>query len=335
MTLKDFWSNSTVGVVGGGSWGSVLASLASRNCREVRLWLRREETARSINSTRTSPGLPSEVQFKENVHAFSSMDRVFEGGVHLLIWALPSSVTRDQARCIAPLLQGDELVIHGTKGIEQGSLKRVSEILEEELPCRRIGVMSGPNLAGEIIRGDPAASVVASSFQEVIEAGRLLFENEKFGISPESDVIGVEWAGALKNIFAIASGALDGLNLGWNTRATILTHGLSEMVRFGQAMGAKERTFLGLAGVGDLLATCNSSLSRNYRVGKRLAQGETLEEILDSMESTAEGVQTTQTVWEFAVQQKIPMPITHGVYDLLRGGLPPMQVLQQMMGRSS
>jgi glycerol-3-phosphate dehydrogenase (NAD(P)+) len=146
-------------------------------------------------------------------------------------------------------------------------------------------------------------------------------------------VIGVEWAGTLKNIFAIAAGALDAMNLGWNTRAMLITLGLAEMVRFGVAMGGKESTFLGLAGVGDLLATCNSNLSRNYQVGNRLAQGEALQAILNNLESTAEGVLTTKTVWEYASQYQISMPITEGVYRLLKGGTSATDLMKELMAR--
>ena len=271
------------------------------------------------------------MQFKANVHAFSSVERVFEGGLDFIIWALPSEVCREQARELARFFKGDELIIHGTKGIEHGSLKRISEVLVEELPCRRIGVISGPNLAHEIIRGDPAATVVASTFSEVCDAGQILFASDKFRVYRETDIIGVEWAGALKNIMAIASGALDGLKLGWNARAMLMSRGLAEMVRFGTAMGAKESTFLGLAGIGDLLATCNSNLSRNYRVGNRLAQGDSVQTILDDLKSTAEGVLTTNTVWEFASQNKIFMPITEGVYRLLKGGVSAQDVMNDLM----
>jgi glycerol-3-phosphate dehydrogenase (NAD(P)+) len=333
MTHKDFWHNSKVGVIGGGSWGSALAHLASFNCREVRVWIRNEDSARSINATRSHSEKPSSVQFGANVHAFSSIERVFEEGVNIVIWALPSKISREQARSLAPLFKGDELLIHGTKGIEHGSLKRMSEVLKEELPCRRIGVISGPNLANEVIRGEPAATVVASTFSEVCDLGQYLFANPKFRVYRDTDVIGVEWAGTLKNILAIASGALDALNLGWNSRAMLMTRGLAEMVRFGAAMGGKESTFLGLAGVGDLLATCSSNLSRNYRVGNRLAKGESLEVILDELESTAEGVLTTKTVWEYASQHKIVMPITEGVYRLLKGNTSAEGLMKELMTR--
>jgi glycerol-3-phosphate dehydrogenase (NAD(P)+) len=230
-------------------------------------------------------------------------------------------------------MSGDEVVLHATKGIEGGSMKRISEILVEELPTRRVGVVSGPNLAHEIALGEPAATVIASDFAEVCRAGEILLRGPQFLVSTHSDLVGVEWAGTLKNILAIAAGALDGLGLGWNSRAMLITLGLSEMVRFGTAMGAQVQTFLGLAGIGDLLATCGSPKSRNYRVGFRLARGEKLERIIEDLGSTAEGVVTTQHVWKFASERGISMPITEGVYQLTDSSVPVQEVLTQLMKR--
>lgn len=332
MTQRDFWPNSKVAVIGAGSWGSVLANLVAPNCRDVRLWTRSEEQAKSVNTTRVNTEYWPEMRLHERIRALTELDRVFEGGVQAVIWALPSGVTRELAKEFAPYFSGEEVLIHATKGIEQGTLKRISEVLREEIPCPRIGVISGPNLANEIARGEPAATVVASSFKEVVEAGKELFTSDRFRVYGETDVIGVEWAGTLKNVLAIASGTLDGLKLGWNARGALITRGLAEMVRFGQAMGAKSETFLSLAGVGDLLATCSSPSSRNYRVGFRLAAGEKIDEILRTLGSTAEGVRTTETVHAFADAHGIYMPITEGVHQLLSGASP-QEVLQHLMTR--
>lgn len=335
MIQKDFWRNSTIGVIGGGSFGTVLANIASQNCREVRVWLRDEESVRLINATRTNVKSLPEVQLNEKVHAFSAMERIFEGGVQVVIWALPSKACRTQAKTLAHLLSGEELLIHATKGVEPGSLRRVSEVLAEELPIRRIGVLSGPNLAKEIANGEPAATVIASRYAEVCEAGQILFASDRFRVYPETDVVGVEWAGVLKNILAIAAGALDAMKLGWNTRAMLLTRGVAEMVRFATVMGAKESTFLGLAGIGDLMATCSSPLSRNYTVGFRVGQGETLSAVLEDLGSVAEGVSTAQSVWDFASRHRISMPITEGVYKLLKGEVSVQEVLHELMTRKA
>jgi glycerol-3-phosphate dehydrogenase (NAD(P)+) len=333
VTAKDFWYNSTVAVIGGGSWGTVLAHLVSSNCRAVRFWLRDEEQVRQFNSTRVQGRYIPGFQLNQKVIATSSLASAFEGGVQAVIWCLPSAVCRSLAKEVAPFLRGDELILHATKGIESESLKRISEILVEELYIRRVGVISGPNLAHEIALGQPAATVIASRFTEVCEAGALLLRGPQFRIFAEKDIVGVEWAGTLKNILAIAAGALDGLKLGANSKAMLLTLGLSEMMRFGTALGAQVNTFLGLAGMGDLLATCGSAMSRNYRVGLRLAEGEALPAILESLGSTAEGVITTQTVWKFASSRGIPMPITEGVYRLTHEGVLARDILNELMKR--
>ncbi len=318
MTPKDFWHSSNIAVIGGGSWGTVLAHLLSSNCRSVRIWLRDEDQVRQFNSTRIQNRYAPQVQLDQKVVATSSMVSALEGTVNAIFWVLPSSACRLRARELAPLMRGDEIVLHATKGIEGGSLKRISQILVEELPTRRVGVVSGPNLASEIARGEPAATVVASEFAEVCQAGEILLRGPQFLVSTHSDLVGVEWAGTLKNILAIAAGALDGLGLGWNSRAMLITLGLNEMVRFGKAMGADVQTFLGLAGMGDLLATCGGPASRNYRVGFRLAQGEPLQKIVAELGSTAEGVGTAEHVWQFASARGISMPITESVYRLTR-----------------
>ncbi len=335
MTPKDFWHNSNLAVIGGGNWGTVLAHLLSRNCRSVRLWLRDEDQVRQFNATRVQNRYIPHVQLDQKVVATSSLQSALEGGVNAIFWVLPSSATRVRAREMAPFMRGDEVVLHATKGIEGGSMKRISEILIEELPTRRVGVVSGPNLALEISHGEPAATVVASDFTEVCQAGELLLRGPQFLVSSHTDLVGVEWAGTLKNILAIAAGALDGLGLGWNSRAMLITLGLSEMVRFGTAMGAEVQTFLGLAGMGDLLATCGSPKSRNYRVGFRLAQGESLKKIIEELGSTAEGVGTTEHVWKFASDRGISMPITEGVYRLTRQEVSAQDFLKNLIQRWS
>jgi glycerol-3-phosphate dehydrogenase (NAD(P)+) len=332
---KDFWRKASVAVIGGGSWGTVLAHLASRNVSEVRVWMRDEESVRALNSTRANPKYVKALQLGGNVRAFSEPERIFDGGVQGVIWCLPSKVCREQARALARLFKGDEIVLHATKGIEEGSLKRVSVMLREELPAPRIGVISGPNLADEVARGEPAATVVASPFEEVVEAGQAILATDRFRVYAHTDVVGVEWAGVLKNVLAIAAGALDGLKMGWNTRSMLISRGLAEMVRFGTYLGAQQGTFIGLAGVGDLLATCSSPLSRNYRVGIGLAEGKKLSQILDELGSTAEGVRTCQSVWDFARAHGIYMPITEGVYHLILGERSVREVLDELMTRPS
>jgi glycerol-3-phosphate dehydrogenase (NAD(P)+) len=235
------------------------------------------------------------------------------------------------ARELAPRFLGHEVILHATKGVEEGTLKRISVVLREEIPCPRIGVISGPNLADEFARGEIGATVVASSFDEVIEAGQKLLSTEQFRVFGSHDIVGVEWAGTLKNILAIASGCLDGMKMGWNARAMLISRGLAEMVRFGEAMGADPATFMGLSGVGDLLATCSSPLSRNYRIGFALAQGKTLDQAVEELGATTEGVKTALTVSEYAHGRKIMMPITDAVCAMIRGEKTFGQALHELM----
>lgn len=331
MIPKDFWPKSTVTVIGAGSWGTTLACLVAPRAAEVRIWTRSEEQAREMNSNRVNRKYLPDLSLPPNIRVTSDLAKSLEGDIHCVIWALPSAVCRDVGKQFAGLMSGSELVIHATKGLETGTLKRVSQVLLEEFPTRRVGVISGPNLAHEIARGEPAAAVVASRFDDVLEAGLELFTGPKFRVYRSYDLTGVEWAGTLKNILAIAAGVLDALGLGLNARAMLISRGVAEMVRFGTAMGAEQSTFLGLAGIGDLLATCSSVESRNYRVGQGLGQGQHLDEVLTGIGRTAEGVRTTFAITEFARERKIEMPITQGVYRILKGESEPRQILDQLM----
>ena len=330
---KAFWSNSRVAVLGGGSFGTVLASLAAQNCASVILYVRTEEQAREINSTRQNSKYVKDLVLDSKIRAVSQMDKVFEHDLDLIIFALPSHATRAQAKIVAPYLKGSEIVLHATKGIEEQSLKRISVVLSEELPILRIGAISGPNLAGEIARGEPAATVVASPFDDVNLVGEAILSTKRFRVYTAHDIIGVEWGGTLKNIFAIASGILESNGMGWNTKSLLLSRGLAEMVRFGVAMGADAETFLGLSGMGDLIATCCSSASRNYRVGYHLAKGEKLEDVLKTIGQVAEGVRSTRIVYEFAKARGVEMPIAETVYRILQGEWSAEQGVLHLMTR--
>ena len=316
---KDFWSEVNIAVLGGGSFGTVLANLASKNCGSVTMYMRDEDQARSMNSTRSNPNYSKDVVLSDKIKAVSTFEKVFELNPRMLIFALPSHATRSVAKSIAHLFKGDEIILHATKGIEEQSLKRISVVLAEELPVIRIGAISGPNLAGELARNEPAATVVASPFDDVVAAGEKVLTSERFRVYTAHDLVGVEWGGTLKNIFAIASGILDSSGFGWNTRSLLLSRGLAEMVRFGVAMGAKPETFLGLAGMGDLIATCSSDQSRNFRVVYALAKGRSLAEVLADLGQVAEGVRTTRIVYEFATERGVEMPITEAVYRIIQG----------------
>lgn len=331
---KGFWSNSSVAILGGGSFGTVLANIVAQNCNRVTVYVRDEDQARVMNSTRVNPNYLTDVVLDSKIRAVSDFARVFEAPHELVVFALPSSVAREQARAVAPFLTGQEIVLHATKGIEENSLKRISEVLVEELPVVRVGAISGPNLASEMAKGEPAATVVASQFKEVTEAGHALLRTSKFRVFECDDIVGVEWGGTLKNIYAIASGILDSLGLGWNTKAFLYSRALSEMVTFGSAMGAKPETFLTLAGIGDLIATCSSNQSRNFRVGYYLAQGDSLSDVLSDLGQVAEGVRTTKIIVEFARKRNVSMPIAESVYRILEGEWTVQQGVDYLMAKS-
>ncbi len=316
---KDFWRSSRVVVLGGGNFGTVLAQLASERCREVVIYVRDEAQARAMNATRVNSDYLKNFVLAPNILTVSEPQRIFEQRFDAMLWCLPAAACREAAKVFAPAFKGDEILIHATKGIEENSLKRISEVLAEEIPCPRIGVLSGPNLASELALGEPAATVIASHYPEVVDAGIDLFHHAKFRVYRGSDVVGVEWAGTLKNIYAIASGALNGLGFGMNAKAFLVTRSLAEMAKFAISRGAKERTFMGLAGFGDLMATCLSPASRNFTVGSRLGKGEPLATILDSMNMVAEGVRTTSIIVKEAKATGVSMPIAFAVQDLIEG----------------
>ncbi len=330
---KDFWSNSRVAVLGGGSFGTVLANIAAKNCAEVSLYMRSEEQCRTMNSTRSNPNYVKDLVLDPKLKAVSSYEKLFEQPLDLILFAFPSHASREQAKNVAPFLRGSEIVLHSTKGIEEQSLKRISVVLAEELPVIRIGALSGPNLAGEIAKNEPAATVIASPFDDVVVAGEAVFSTPRFRVYTSHDIVGVEWGGTLKNIFAIASGILDSVGFGYNTKALLMSRGLAEMVRFGVAMGADSETFLGLAGMGDLIATCSSNQSRNYRVGYHLAKGQKLEDVLKELGQVAEGVRTTRIVYEFAKEREVEMPITESIYKIISGEWTPEQGVAHLMTR--
>jgi glycerol-3-phosphate dehydrogenase (NAD(P)+) len=225
------------------------------------------------------------------------------------------------------------IIVTATKGLDPETTHTPSQIWQEAFPDRPLVVLCGPNLSPEIKKGLPAATVVSSTNQEAAELVQEVFASDQFRVYVNSDPIGTELGGTLKNVMAIASGVCDGLNLGTNAKAALLTRALPEMIRVGTHLGASVETFFGLSGLGDLLATCDSPLSRNYQVGLRLSQGKSLEEIMANIEGTAEGVNTTKVLIKLAKRQKIPVPISYQVYKLLQGKITPEEAVQALMAR--
>ncbi|MFN8576695.1 MAG: NAD(P)H-dependent glycerol-3-phosphate dehydrogenase [Candidatus Sericytochromatia bacterium] len=305
-----------VGVIGGGSWGTTIANIIGDNDYQVLHWLRDKDVVDLINTTHKNEKYLPDFDLSPNITATTELSEVAEK-CRIIFFVVPSKGFREVAFQLGDYLNGEHIVIHGTKGLEQETFKRMSTILREETPCKRIGVLSGPNLAKEIMKKQPSGSVVASAFEEVIDEARKILNNSYFSVYGSTDIVGAELGGVFKNIIAIASGISEGLGLGDNTKSMLITRGNIEMTRLGLRMGAHINTFNGLSGIGDLIATCMSPLSRNYQVGFRLAKGETLEQIINTSVYVAEGVQTTKTINNYAQQKKISMPIVRGVYKIL------------------
>ncbi len=322
-----------VGILGGGSFGTTLAEIVARQGGRPLLWMRDEAIRREIVERRTNVKFfGPELRLAAGIETTGELADIARR-THVILSAVPTKGVREVAFKLGEHLSGDRIVVSCAKGLEPKTGKRMTEVWKEETCVKKVGVLSGPNLAGEIVRGQPAASVVASRFDEVIERATRVLMGPRMRIYGSDDVIGVEMAGALKNIIAIAAGVLDGLGLGDNTKAALVTRGLAEIARYGARSGANPLTFSGLAGVGDLIATCGSDLSRNHQVGARLGKGERLPAILASMVQTAEGVSTTRTVWEHASEVGIDMPITEGVYRILFDGATPQAVVEEVMAR--
>jgi glycerol-3-phosphate dehydrogenase (NAD(P)+) len=311
MTIDD-----CIGVVGAGSWGTTLAKVLGDNGKRTLLWARREAVCREINETRQNSQYLPGFSLGDSVEATSDLERICKSA-SLIIAVVPSHTMRETARELGNHLTGEHVVVHATKGIEQGSFKRMSEVLREETCLRKIGVISGPNLAKELAARQPAGTLVASRYDEVFERAHAALHNDYFRVYQGRDVIGAEIGGAFKNIIALAAGVAAGLGLGDNTKALLLTRGLSEMARFGVAMGADVMTFGGMAGMGDLIATCSSPLSRNHQVGARLARGEKLDDIQRDMRMVAEGVKMAKAANDFASRKRLDLPIVRAVHNLL------------------
>jgi glycerol-3-phosphate dehydrogenase (NAD(P)+) len=311
MTTDD-----RVAVIGAGSWGTTIAKVLGENGKHTLFWTRRDDLAREINEKHENATYLPGAVLPDQVEATSDLERVCKD-CQLIFLVVPSHGLRDVAREMGNWLTGEDVVVHATKGIEQGTFRRMSEVLREETCLRKIGVLSGPNLAKELAQRHPTGTLVASRYEEVFRRAHAVLHNDYFRVYYGHDVVGAEVGGAFKNIIALAAGVAAGLGLGDNTKALLLTRGLSEMARFGVAMGADLLTFGGMAGMGDLIATCSSPLSRNHQVGARLARGEKLEDIQRDMRMVAEGVKMAKAAHDFATAKGLDLPIANAIYRLL------------------
>lgn len=321
-----------VTVVGAGSWGTTVASLVAANAT-TRLWCRRPEIAAEINARATNGQYLPGFALAPSVEAGSDLPAAVVGA-EIVAMAVPSHVFRPVMAEVAPCLDAGVPVVSLSKGLEQGSHRRMSEIVEELAPGHPVGVLTGPNLAREVLAGSPAAAVLAMSDGALAEELRWVFAREHFRVYVGHDVVGCELGGALKNVMALAVGMAEGLGLADNSRATLITRGLAELTRLGVAMGGEPATFAGLAGLGDLLATCLSPQSRNHHVGVELGRGRSLREITDAMQQVAEGVKTARVVLELAAEAGLDMPITSELCAVLDGGRDPQVAYRNLLGRS-
>ena len=326
---------AAVAVVGGGSWGTALANLLADKGIAVSLWVFEQDLCVEMQKKRENTLYLPGVELSPLLHPDNSLERVL-AEKRILLMAVPSHVHRRVAMQMLESFKGPVVVVSATKGIENQSLQTMWGIWKEIMPDSidwEYGVLSGPSFAREVVKRVPTAVTVASRSKEVAQEIQRIFSTEYFRVYTSTDVIGVEMGGALKNIIALAAGIIDGLSLGHNTRAALITRGLAEMSRLGGSLGAHPLTFLGLAGVGDLILTCTGDLSRNRTVGYRLGQGKKLEEILAEMKMVAEGVKTTRSVYNLAKQQGIEMPICQQMYRILYEDLPPERALAELMQR--
>jgi glycerol-3-phosphate dehydrogenase (NAD(P)+) len=323
-----------VGVVGAGSWGTTLAVLLAGNGHEVRLWARRPEHADEMQRTRKNPRYVPGIAIPDGVNVTSSLPEAVSGAA-MCVMAVPTHTMREVAGAARSAMERDVLVVNTSKGLEEGTLERMSEVLTEATgvaPARVLSLM-GPSHAEEVCREIPTSVVVAGEDLELAEVVQTTFSRPYFRVYTNEDVVGVEIATALKNAIAIAAGIIDGLGYGDNTKAALVTRGLAEIGRLGSAMGAKPATFSGLAGVGDLVVTCLSRHSRNRHVGEAIGRGETLQEALASMAMVAEGVRTTRAAVELGRRHSVELPIIEMVHDVLFDGRNPREAVGQLMTR--
>ena len=324
---------SRVAVIGAGSWGTTVAAMTSRNVPTV-LWARRKELADEIATDHQSRAYLPDVQLPAALEGTSSLEEAVTGA-DVIVLGVPSHGMRAVLAEAAPYVTAGVPVVSLTKGVEQGTLKRMTEVVQEMLPGHPAGVLTGPNLAKEVMAGYPAASVVAIEDDGLARQLQRIFGTEWFRVYTNPDVIGCEVAGALKNVMAIAAGMVDGMGFGDNTKAALMTRGLAELARLGVALGGRPLTFSGLAGMGDLIATCSSRQSRNRFVGAQLAIGRTLDQIVADMSMVAEGVKSSRAVVDLAARVGVEMPIAEQVVATLYDGRPAGDTIAALMGRES
>jgi len=319
-------------IIGAGSWGTALAALWAKDARPVSLWGNTAERIARVQETRENSDYLPGVRLANNVSATHGLDDCAKAD--LIVFVTPSLALRDIATRVRDAgVKNGITLLSCTKGIEHGSGMRMSEILSEIFPANPIAVLSGPNLAVEVVRGLPTATVIGSANENCAMELQRFLGSEHFRIYTSDDVVSIELGGALKNVFAIAAGVSDGLGLGDNSKAALITRALAELLRLGKRMGGNERTFYGLSGVGDLIATCFSKHSRNRRVGERLGRAETLDQVQADMKMVAEGIPTAKSAFECARRLEVETPIIDQIYAILYQRKPLLLAMQELLGR--
>jgi glycerol-3-phosphate dehydrogenase (NAD(P)+) len=325
-----------VAVVGAGSWGTAFATIPAEKGVETVLWARRSELADEINARHTNAEYLAGFDLPPSLTSTNDVAKAVDGA-DVVVMAVPSHAFREVFREVVAHLDREAPLVSLAKGIEQGSLKRMTEVMAEEgnLPPERLAVVSGPNLAKEVMRRMPSASVVACSDEGRAEELQLLFMAPFFRVYTNPDVVGCELSGAMKNVIAIAAGIADGMGFGDNSRASLITRGLAEVARLGARLGANPLTFAGLAGMGDLVCTCISKLSRNRGVGEELGRGRKLDDIMAETRMVAEGVKTSRAVLALAQREGVEVPLTEHVVKVLYEGVSPADMVLSLMLRSA
>jgi glycerol-3-phosphate dehydrogenase (NAD(P)+) len=330
-TLADF----KIGVVGGGSWGTALANLLASKGYGIDLWVFEEDVCRQIEDSHENAVFLPGIRLSDNLRPTTDLSRAVSGK-DIVLLVVPSHHMREVTRAMAADLSPETRVVSASKGIENQTQLTMSGIIRETLPevveqC--FAVLSGPSFAREVAQGKPTVVTVASKNLACATQIQHVFATPAFRVYTNDDIIGVELGGSVKNVIAIAAGMIDGLGMGLNTRAALITRGLTEIRRLGLAMGANPRTFTGSAGVGDLVLTCTGNLSRNYTVGLKIGQGMQLSQVLAEMRMVAEGVKTARSVYALSRQKNVEMPIAHAVYHILYEGLAPQDAVYKLMTR--
>ncbi|MEW6095172.1 MAG: NAD(P)H-dependent glycerol-3-phosphate dehydrogenase [bacterium] len=327
--------NNKIGILGGGSWGTTLAILLYEKGLSIKIWEFSDEQVEIISKKRENVKFLPGIFIPQEIEITSCLEDVVKEA-NVIVIALPSQVVREVAKRLVPLITHNAVIISAVKGLEISTMRRISEVLSEYLPQEiKIGVISGPSHAEEVSRKIPTAIVTAAQDEKTAKFIQELFLTPNLRVYTNTDLVGVELGGALKNVIAIAAGISDGLGLGDNTKAALITRGLVEIIQIGRILGAKESTFLGLSGLGDLVVTCTSKYSRNRHLGEMIGKGSSLQEALSKMVMIAEGVPTTKAAKELANKVDIELPITNEVYKVLFEAKNPRQAVNDLMLRSA